>query len=213
MNPPSDACSLNAHFSLPRSIFPDKYQLSQPNLLLANGLVGIRSLSPAAPDLEAPVWAVKEWGSTLLLELSPRSNSPEPDGWHVDVPLHLRYLPPSSTTGHRNLIVPDPVVFWACSDEYDGPELHTNPFDRKYLGYDTLFGPRTLFYHLQNSGSERYQILQAPVLDLSRSEWIEAGTAIIVLVGTAWVVWCLIRVAFHRRGSNMQSIQDNKKSQ
>ena len=69
-----------------------------------------------------------------------------------------------------------------------------NPFDSVNLGYDGLFGPRTMFYHLEPrpadpSGLLVEQIL-VPVLDLGAksSRWIEMGTVVTVLLGFAWVM-------------------------
>lgn len=63
------------------------------------------------------------------------------------------------------------------------------------LGYDGLFGPRTLFYHLNPTavGSDGRLVskIDVPVLDLDKSWYIEVGTAVGVLVGFGWVCWCL----------------------
>ena len=72
------------------------------------------------------------------------------------------------------------------------------------LGYDGLFGPRTLFYHLSPSppslagdgkaDGKLVNTLDVPVLDLDRSRFVEVGTAMGVLMGFAWVCWCLLGV-------------------
>lgn len=36
--------------------------------------------------------------------------------------------------------------------------------------------------------------LEVPVLDLDRSRYVEVGTAVGVLLGFAWVCWCLVGV-------------------
>ena len=77
--------------------------------------------------------------------------------------------------------------------------MDTNPFDRRNLGYDGLFGRGTLFYHLQSAAREGggVQRVEVPVLDLggAAAGWVEGGTGMAVLVGSAWVVWCLLKVA------------------
>lgn len=77
--------------------------------------------------------------------------------------------------------------------------MNTNPFDRVNLGYDGLFGPRTMFYHLQPaSGRDLMLEVQVPVLDQENSEmkWVEYGTVAVVVFGFAWV--CLELLAATR---------------
>lgn len=80
--------------------------------------------------------------------------------------------------------------------------MNTNPFDRVNLGYDGLFGPRTMFYHLQPaSGSvSLLEEIQVPVLDLegSKIKWVESGTVAMVVLGFLWVCLKLLAVT---RGS------------
>ena len=103
-----------------------------------------------------------------------------------------------------NLDIPYPSLFWACEAE-EGLKFSTNPFDRVNLGYDGLFGPKTMFYHIPPALIEGQaglvQKLSVPVLD-PRSEsmggmveWVQMGTFLAVIVGFAWVVWMLVRSA------------------
>jgi hypothetical protein len=133
------------------------------------------------------------WGSSVLLELAPPSASVKE--WTAQIPLHLRYLLPNSGyNGQSELEIPYPVLFWACTAD-EGSKFPINPFDRVNLGYDGLFGPRTLFYHLAPDTGERLvNALSVPVLDLDKSGYVEMGTAAVVLVGFLWVLWCLIGV-------------------
>lgn len=69
--------------------------------------------------------------------------------------------------------------------------MSVNPFDRVNLGYDGLFGPRTIFYHLQSdvpAGSMLTEELEVPVLDLDHITWIENGTVVAVLIAVVWVM-------------------------
>ena len=81
--------------------------------------------------------------------------------------------------------------------------MDTNPFDRVNLGYDGLFGPRTMFYHLQHaSGGKSLLVdIQVPVLDSrgSKMRWVESGTVVMVALGFLWV--CLNLFAVVPRGS------------
>ena len=74
--------------------------------------------------------------------------------------------------------------------------MSVNPFDRANLGYDGLFGPRTMFYHLQptavgNGNGSLVETLRVPVLDAGKTEWVERGTVVVVLLGFLWVCWRL----------------------
>ncbi|KAL8909621.1 MAG: hypothetical protein Q9207_000119 [Kuettlingeria erythrocarpa] len=199
--PPRPACVLHTYLTLPSSLFIDQYQLSSPNLLASRNLGGIRALV-GETDLEAPDWVIVKWGSALLLELAPPTPrhpgaSPENGSpWRVDIPLHMRYLPPKAG-GSSTVDVPWPVVFWACPAE-EGTRMDVNPFDRVNLGYESWFSPRTMFYHLQprpaTEGGSLVERVEVPVMDLGRATWVEAGTVGIVMLGAAWVVWKSLRV-------------------
>ncbi|KAI9869701.1 MAG: protease B nonderepressible form, partial [Pleopsidium flavum] len=69
---PATTCALHAYLTLPSYLFADKYQLSDPLFLASKHLHSTRSIS-GETDLEAPDWAVKKWGSSMLVELSPPS--------------------------------------------------------------------------------------------------------------------------------------------
>jgi len=185
------SCSIHAHLTLPRSIFADKYQLSDPLFLASKNLSAIHHITTPV-DLEAPVYAMTLWGSSVLVELSPPSSADK--AWTAAIPLHLRYLPPtSSTAGQSPLEVPYPVVFWACVAD-EGTKFPINPFDRVNIGYDGLFGPKTMFYHLSPEGDRLMNTISVPVLDLDKSKYVEIGTAAVVLLGFIWLLWCLFGV-------------------
>lgn len=214
---PSPDCVLHTYLTLPSYLFVDKYQLSSPNFLASNNLRSIPSIS-GETDLEAPDWAIRKWGSSLLLELAPPVRvvgSGSGESWHADIPVHLRYstsmIPPCSKTncslptstsqpspnmrGERDLLVPWPVVFWACPSD-EGTKMNTNPFDRVNLGYEGLFGPRTMFYHVQPSshGKPLIETLKAPVMEMDGAGWVEIATVVIVFGGFLWICGILIGV-------------------
>lgn len=154
-------------------------------------------------DLEAPDWVVSRWGSNLLLEVAtPSETKDESRTWNITVPLHLRYLKPSES-GHRPTWLPWPVVFWACTAE-DGTKMGVNPFDRVNLGWEGLFGPRTMFFQL-HPGVDRLQSrgivadIPVPVLQVTEegswysrtSEQVELGTVIMIVLGFLWILWRL----------------------
>ncbi|KAI3336475.1 PIG-X-domain-containing protein [Xylariaceae sp. AK1471] len=209
---PESSCSLHAYLTLPRAIFADKYQLEDDLFLSSKNLTALRYISQPV-DLEAPDYAMKLWGSTVLLELQP----PSVQGhlpWTAEIPLHLRYLSPSEG-GYGVINVPWPAVFWACNAE-DGTKFPNSPFDRANLGYDGLFGPRTLFWHVNptpEDGSLIHQI-RVPVLDLNKTKWVSTGTTAMVLIGFAYIVWKLVSVYWRTGyGSRRPATESEKKKQ
>ncbi|KAG9543769.1 PIG-X-domain-containing protein, partial [Aureobasidium melanogenum] len=195
LSQPDESCALHAYLTLPSSVFIDRYQLSDPLFLASQNLVALRSLS-GATDLEAPVWTTPQWGSAALLELAhPESPSMNNDTWTVTVPLHTRYMPPS-TDGTHAAHIPWPAVFWACEAE-DGLKMSVNPFDRTNIGFDGLFGPKTLFHHIGASYEAKtlMETLEIPVLNETKTRFVELGTGVAVLLGFLWVLWCLVRPA------------------
>jgi hypothetical protein len=198
--PPKETCALHAYWTLPSALFIDRYQLSDPLFLASQNLIKLHSLS-GEQDLEAPEWVIDRWGSAALLQLAtPASKASASDGdsdWTVTIPTHLRYLTAqenSTDSGHAKLEVPWPTVFWACEAE-EGLKMSTNPFDRVNLGYDGLFGPKTMFYHIPPAAESQLTVeeLQVPVLDTRKAGLVSIGTLVAVLVGLGWVCWQLIR--------------------
>ncbi|KAL9093282.1 MAG: hypothetical protein Q9165_004023 [Trypethelium subeluteriae] len=220
--PPDPSCALHAHLTLPSTLFIDKYQLQDPLFLASQHLRRLHSVA-GETDLEAPNWAISRWGSAVLLELAhpsvPLSSTAEGgtsadagaqsdaevvaaaagEDWTVSIPLHLRYLEPrANASGMSAVDVPWPVVFWACAAE-EGTKMRVNPFDRTNLGYDGLFGPRTMFYHVPpvaqaTAAAALVERVPVPVLDLGGARYVELGTVVAVVVGFAWVVWKLLAV-------------------
>ena len=107
--------------------------------------------------------------------------------------MHLRYLEPTAG-GYSNTTLPWPVVFWACKAD-EGTKMSNNPFDRTNLGYDGLFGDRTMFYHARSAlkeGQIAMENVRVPVLDLHWSAVVQWGTTIAIAVGFFWICWTVI---------------------
>lgn len=217
---PEDAtCALHTYLTLPSSVFGDQYQLGtkDPLFLQSHNLAALRAHA-GEMDLEAPHWAVQSWGSTWLFELATPIANDGADALGnrtATIPLHLRYLPPSET-GYRTTQVPWPVVFWACTAE-DGTKMGVNPFDRTNLGWDGLFGPRTMFYQLHPESGRLVEEIEVPVLKLRNGEglftaqMIELGTSLVILLGFLWVLWRVIQVGFMRPRPNSTRDRREKK--
>ncbi|KAF5527703.1 Protein pbn1 [Colletotrichum aenigma] len=204
--PVDDAyCAIHAHFTLPKTIFADRYQLADDLFLQSKNLTALR-YSSSSVDLEAPAYATKPWGSGVLLELAPPTAQEQDTEWTAEIPLHLRYLKPADG-GYTDLEVPHPAVFWACSSE-EGTKFPSSPFERVNLGYDALFGPRTVFWHVEpvgasagggGGGSRLTSSVRVPVLEAGQAGWVRMGTAGAVTLGFAWVLWRLV-AAYSRTG-------------
>ena len=214
MTAPASTCKLHTYLTLPSYLFIDQYQFNDLLFLQSKNLKRLRSIA-GTTDLEAPDWAVSQWGSAALFELAvpkpekieypevdvgagenvweglPTHKMPEGD-WNISIPLHLRYLP-AEPRSHTRLPVPWPVVFWACRAE-EGALHASNPFDRVHLGYEGLFGPKTRFMTVQPdvATQELVEYIQVPVLDTRRAGWVQAGTMGVVFAaffGHFWVVF------------------------
>jgi hypothetical protein len=219
--PEESTCALHTYLTLPSAIFADKYQLASTDelFLKSHNLQALRSIA-GETDLEAPDYVVQKWGSNVLLELA--APSPDTKGkdmpWNVTIPLHLRYMEPNFGATSQ-IRVPWPVVFWACTAD-EGTKFPVNPFDRVNLGYDGLFGPRTMFYHLdaQSRNGMMVEKVDVPVLDKGAvgSEWVESGTVLVVILGFAWVLWKLwpaIKAEINGAKSHGTRIEQAKKVQ
>ena len=186
-----ETCALYAYLTLPKSIFADRYQLSDDLFLASKNLTALRYTSSPV-DLEAPAYTTEVWGSNVLLELNP-PNTSEETLWTVEVPLHLRYLNPSES-GEVKTEIPYPAVLWACSA---GENFHNNPFDRLSVGFDELFEPETTFWHVTPkpvTGNRLMNPVAVPVLKEEGAAWIGIGTTLVVGLGFAWVLWQLTLV-------------------
>jgi len=216
--PPVDdpSCSLHAYLTLPRTVFADRYQLGDDLFLRSKNLTALRHATEPV-DLEAPAYVMDLWGSAVLLELAPPRRPGADAPWTAEVPLHLRYLSPRAG-GYDTARVPYPAVFWACAAE-EGTKFPTNPFDRVNVGYDGLFGPRTVFWHvdpLPESGARLINFIKVPVLDTQKAGWVNVWTAAVIFLGFAWPVWRLV-VAYLKTGyvsgsGPSEKTQDNSAS-
>ncbi|KAG5935067.1 hypothetical protein E4U53_000531, partial [Claviceps sorghi] len=207
-------CAPYAYLTLPKTIFADRYQLADKLYLASNNLTASRYTSLPV-DLEAPAYTTKIWGSHVLLELAPPPGSDDPMAWTAQVPLHLRYLKPS-TSGIAEIEIPYPVVFWAC-DSSAGADFANNPFDRIHVGYDGLFNSSTVFWHVKPEPASRDRLvspLSVPVLKEQAAAWVGVGTAVVVATGFVWVVWTLAtalwRFGYGRRAN--EAARESKES-
>jgi len=191
------------------TLFLDPYAFTDLLFLQSHHLKKLHSIS-GATDLEAPEWTVSTWGSTALFELDVPGKRAK--FFNATIPMHLRYLPPSNFSTIL-LPAPWPVVFYACPAE-KGSKFATSPFDRTNLGYDGLFGINTVFYHAEGTAPDRLvETLEVPVLDLTKSNMVEAGTTLTILLGTVWVLWIIVRGLARNWQGTVGPKKDPKKRQ
>lgn len=197
-------CKLHAYLTLPRGVFLDRHTLTDELTLSSHNLTKLHALS-GATDLEAPAYSVAQWGSAALFELSaPPADATEDAAHTATVPLHARYLRPADG-GVAHVEIPAPALFFACPAEA-GAKFPISPFDRAALGYDGLFGVRTLFRHVTPEapaidvaegaeGAGLVSVLEVPVLDTAGAltAYIAPITIAVVAAGFAWLVWTLVR--------------------
>lgn len=93
------------------------------------------------------------------------------------------------------------------------------------LGYDGLFGPRTMFYHLSpgpqgkheklvfEDGMDGYSTIEVPVMKLDYSEWVELGTTAAILLGFTFVMWKIWLVWWREGYGRVVDVKDIKKKQ
>ncbi|PKS12695.1 hypothetical protein jhhlp_000903 [Lomentospora prolificans] len=209
-----EQCKLHAYLTLPKTIFADRYQLADDLFMASKNLTKLRYASQPV-DLEMPEYKTPQWGSTVLLDLAPPTNDDSP--WTAEIPLHLRYMLPASG-GLSQIEMPYPVVFWTCTADRDA-SFTDSPFDRASLGYDRLFGSRTVFWHVEPrpdpasaAGSDRLvTTLRVPVLAVEKSRWVEAGTSLTILIGFAWVLVSLFFAASRSRKEGSEQAATKKK--
>jgi len=218
LSPPQPACALHAYLTLPSALFIDRYQFSDALFLKSQNLIALRALS-GEQDLEAPDWVIPAWGSAALFEIAHPPASSEEETWTATIPTHLRYVKPDNTTTSSSsdtahLSIPAPILFWACPAD-EGTKFTTNPFDRANLGYDGLFGTKTMFYHVPPApvmGEAEDGLLlglEVPVLDAEKARgWVGIATVAVVVAGFTWVVW---KVLGGCAGGKVEKKRDVKK--
>jgi hypothetical protein len=205
---PGEECTLNAYFNLPRALFVDQYQLSisNPQLLESLNIKRLRNVT-GETDLEAPVWAVSRWGSSVLVEVDTERSTES--GLKVELPLHLRYLEPRNGTDEAEVRFALPSVFWACRSE-EWSVMGNNPFDRVHLGWEHLFPEQTMYYHL-SPAEDAWKTVKVPILDLRHAMIIKVGTVIVILAGFFWVCWkafaSFSATASKKEGKNIKKTQ------
>ena len=112
-----ESCKLHALYTLSKSVFVDKYQLTQLAQFQSGGIQNLRGVW-GETDLENPSYKTQGWGSVVLIDIATLEG--KKSEMMVELPLHLRYLEPQAGGGMRRVNVLPPEVFWACENTIEG---------------------------------------------------------------------------------------------
>ncbi|KZO95823.1 PIG-X/PBN1 protein [Calocera viscosa TUFC12733] len=180
-------CILQALLFLPADIFADPYELEQRH---ADGRLGKFRIWGEV-DLEAPVSAVDQRGTAVLLDV---------DEEGTEIPLHLRYPRPGThevvvaSGGRAGFELPCPFVYWACDTE---SRKENSPFDDLPPPFTSPYTKAQEFHFLRSQppksgtdpGPPTLQVL-VPTGDLSHLPLVEWGTGAAVLFAFFYIAYC-----------------------
>ncbi|ODQ63481.1 PIG-X-domain-containing protein [Nadsonia fulvescens var. elongata DSM 6958] len=215
LNPEHAECSIFAKYTIPKSLFLDKYQLADlDRSTSAKDATGKLVALWGESDLEAPVWNVEGWGSEALVQIfDPKEpNNPNPLSFTPNTkskfefvfPLHSRYeVPLMNITVHDEQIA-WPLLFWACekknynpADELTDMKFHqesakkimSSPFYRSSIGgFNELFGQDVSFHHLEPAQNRLQSSFHIPVVLFSCYNVVGLFTILSILGGFLWII-------------------------
>ncbi|OLL23178.1 Protein pbn1 [Neolecta irregularis DAH-3] len=159
---PLENCNLNAVYTIPKSIFIDKYQLSDQIQTSVGGLQSMIGIW-GERDLEAPVWKVHGWGSVLVLQVKE----------NIDVPMHLRYQLPNDSKEDVAIEISVPQILWVCPGS---PEISNDHL------IASIFGSNNLFHFIPPASLDPLQVLM-PTVHNSHYALSQIGTALGIFFG------------------------------
>jgi len=182
--PSLENCTFHLLYTLPPSVFVDKYELENYRHSYSFHYWG-------TSNLEYPVFAVELSASTLLL------NVKRSDGMiQIDLPLHLRYgwpAPPSSKTGYVSIKVKKPTCFVSCPPSVNSSLLHASPSQlQEQVGQLLTKNSTQLVTTIVPQNGDT---LRVPVGNLGDLAYVEYGTVLTVLVLFCYLACLTIKVA------------------
>jgi len=141
-NTEAEHCSLHLLYKLIPSIFIDPYELGQRQ-------ASYTFMQWGPTELEKPTHAVQTSDTNVLFTINLPHEEDTIFRFDVDVPLHVRYLVPSSkdepfldSRGYRNLPFEGPQAFFACPRSLFSPPSHpwTHSIETSRLWPRIIFG-------------------------------------------------------------------------
>lgn len=198
-------CRFYGMYTLPKSHFFDRYELARhfPALDDSNGDSARAEAGLSEPSfalhgeqhLEAPEWSVRGWGSILLLSLSASQMAAEDE--IVSVPMHGRYLSPTTGGAPQRRLLQPPVFFHACplSDAAfdDDPWRTTGPSLLRRL-FDDTTELRVFEQHAWQDGAQVGKFTTTlPVANAAQAQNVAWITIATILLGAAYIVLRALR--------------------
>ncbi|KAI8081421.1 PIG-X [Halteromyces radiatus] len=177
-SPEQWSCSLDVIYTLPPSVFVDRYQL--------NDTLGRSFFVHGLDDLESPLEHVDHQDTWVIVRPSPNIQ--------IDLPVHLRYQAPDRSLTHRLIHIQQPRVGWSCHHGNKKPTLDQT-FDFFFSRSQSL-----TWIQLPSNSSSHDISLQVPVGNTTDAFLVQWGTFFTILLGTAWILHAtLFAVKKHRR--------------
>jgi len=188
------ACSLHLLFQLPPSIFIDLYELEEQNDHHTYAVWG-------ETDLEKPVSAVDSRGSALLVNVSSSgTDQDKAGGLQVQIPMHVRYLSPSTSTKAGERVGMYETVEWSWPLGFYVCPRDMGQISHKDVGRDPFASIPVPFvspFDLTNtdialipphptSNSTAYRI-SVPTGDTTHLSLVQFGTTFTVLLSFLYV--------------------------
>lgn len=187
-------CTYHLLYSLPPSVFVDKYELANYRSSYSFQLWG-------TSNLELPVFALEQSNSTLLLTVEPSDEPIE-----VNVPLHLRYGSPALDS-YVHIKAPEPVGFFSCpltlNANVTSASMPQLPEEVVQFITQNSIRPVTFFPVIPATKVE--DTLRVPVGRLHDLPLVEYGTVFTIF----FLFWYLVRVA-QVVGARLESRHEKK---
>lgn len=193
---PMNGCSLKFTMDIPKQLFVDKYQLQ--------GLIGrhgdltcvsnMEMSNNGAVDLELPDYEVKEYGSTLHLNMDPECVI-QNNGFQI--PFHLRYAAPNQFGSQLVKIAPGDL-YWKCELDADSDEWISISssflFQDDHLGITKLDNIQSARYYHVPTGEKSNLTLSIPVAQITHLKPVEFTTLLLVVLGTLTIFYNVFKV-------------------
>jgi PIG-X / PBN1 len=191
-----ESCTLHGLYTLSKEVFVDKYQLAQLAQFQSGGIADVRGVW-GETDLENPTYKTEGWGSVVLLDVAvPVAD--EAEELVLELPVHLRYLEPSTEGGYEALTLLPPQLFWTCQNSVEGIQhdrmvadldFSVSPFGPPSSSLlHTLFPSTAVFYHLPHHPvSEGALTMNVPVGNVAQVGFVQGLTALGILGGFTYL--------------------------
>ncbi|KXN83098.1 hypothetical protein AN958_01849 [Leucoagaricus sp. SymC.cos] len=194
----SESCSLHLLYKLSPSLFIDPYELAQHQ-------ESYTSTQWGDIELEKPVHAVQDSDTNLLVTVNQRLRNEGTTSmrFEVEVPLHARYLAPSSQDvpgeelgNYRHVPLERPQAFFACPK---GPDQESAPppihISATQLAAANLSSSIIQFIHIPYSSNYPVDFVRVPVGRQEHLFGVQVTTSVIILLIFLWVTSATIHAA------------------